>query len=107
MEIYILRHTKVDVAAGICYGQTDVPLAVSFETELDAVRRKLPRLNGFTSYSSPLSRCRKLAERLYSNPVRLDQRLMEMHFGVWEQQCWNNIGDEQFKAWMADFVNQR
>ena len=26
MEIYLIRHTSVDVPAGYAYGQTDVPL---------------------------------------------------------------------------------
>ena len=26
MEIYLVRHTSVDVPAGYAYGQTDVPL---------------------------------------------------------------------------------
>jgi alpha-ribazole phosphatase len=91
----------------VCYGQTDVPLAASFKAEVDVVRGKLPQLNGFTVYSSPLRRCRKLAEFLHSIPARVDQRLLEMHFGTWEQQRWDDIGDEELKAWMADFVNQR
>lgn len=34
MKLYLVRHTRVDVPSGICYGQTDVPLADSFETEM-------------------------------------------------------------------------
>ena len=107
MEVYLVRHTTVDIEPGLCYGQTDVPLAASFETEAAAVKQKLSQFDGAITYSSPLSRCRKLAGFLHSGTVRIDQRLMEMHFGVWEQQRWNDIGDKRLKAWMADFVNQR
>ena len=31
MEIYVVRHTKVAIDKGICYGQTDAPLADSFQ----------------------------------------------------------------------------
>ena len=31
MEIYLVRHTSVDIPAGYAYGQTDVPLRPSFE----------------------------------------------------------------------------
>jgi alpha-ribazole phosphatase len=107
VEVYLVRHTTVDIEPGICYGQTDVPLAASFETEAEAVRKKLAQLDGFIAYSSPLSRCRKLAEFLYSGTIRMDQRLMEMHFGIWEQQRWDDIDDKLLKTWMADFVKQQ
>ena len=34
MEIYLIRHTSVDVPAGYAYGQTDVPLKPTFEEEV-------------------------------------------------------------------------
>lgn len=33
MEVILIRHTSVDVPPGMCYGQTDVPLKPTFETE--------------------------------------------------------------------------
>lgn len=107
MEIYLIRHTMVAIEPGICYGQTDIPVANSFETELKAVQKKLQSFERFSVYSSPLSRCRMLAERLCADHVRMDPRLMEMHFGSWEQQRWDDIEEEQFSAWMVDFVHQR
>ena len=41
MEIYLVRHTSVDVPAGYAYGQTDVPLRPSFEDEAEAVKKTL------------------------------------------------------------------
>ena len=38
MEIYLVRHTSVDIPAGYAYGQTDVPLRPSFEDEAEAVK---------------------------------------------------------------------
>ena len=35
MEIYLIRHTSVDVPAGYAYGQTDVPLKPTFEEEAE------------------------------------------------------------------------
>ena len=43
MEIYLVRHTSVDVPAGYAYGQTDVPLRSSFEDEAEVVKKKLIR----------------------------------------------------------------
>lgn len=107
MEIYLVRHTTVDIEPGLCYGQSDVPLSTSFATEAETVREKLMPLDGFFVYSSPLSRCWKLVEFLHSGAVRIDPRLLEMHFGIWEQRHWDDIGDEHLKIWMADFVNQQ
>ena len=41
MEIYLVRHTSVDIPAGYAYGQTDVPPCPSFEDEAEAVKKKL------------------------------------------------------------------
>jgi alpha-ribazole phosphatase len=91
----------------VCYGQTDLPVADSFIAEAVAVRRKLPAPDGIVVYSSPLQRCRQLAEALDAGPIRQDRRLLEMHFGDWEQQHWAEIADAHLPIWMADFINQR
>lgn len=41
MEIYLVRHTSVNVPAGYAYGQTDVPLRPTFEKEAEAVKKTL------------------------------------------------------------------
>ena len=43
MEIYLIRHTSVDVPAGYAYGQTDVPLKPTFEEEAEEVKKWLER----------------------------------------------------------------
>jgi alpha-ribazole phosphatase len=106
MEIYVVRHTRVNVAPNLCYGQTDVPLADSFAAEAAEVCKKLPPLNGnVIIYSSPLSRCRKLAEQLHQGPIQFDPRLMEFHFGNWELKRWDEIPAIHLKTWAEDFVN--
>jgi alpha-ribazole phosphatase len=105
MEIYIIRHTRVNVAPNICYGQSDVSLADSFAAEAAEVRKKLPPLNGKTIiYSSPLSRCRKLAEELHQGTIQFDPRLMELQFGDWELKRWDEIPAIHLKTWAEDFV---
>lgn len=57
-------------------------------------------------YSSPLIRCRQLAELLHPAP-NYDDRLREMDFGTWEMQTWERIGREALDDWAAtpiDFV---
>ena len=43
MEIYLIRHTSVDVPAGYAYGQTDVPLKPTFEEEAEEVKKGLDK----------------------------------------------------------------
>ena len=84
MDIYLIRHTKTDTKKGLCYGQSDVPLADSFYDEALQLQQKLPELNGDCKvFSSPLSRCLRLANR-FSDTVTTDERLLEMNFGNWE-----------------------
>ena len=65
-RVLLIRHTAVAVATGICYGQTDVPLADTFEQELASLRQRLPDLVAATSqiFSSPAQRCVTLANEL-------------------------------------------
>jgi len=104
MNISLVRHTKVALPPGICYGISDVALADSYEHEIDSVYQKLKHLNNPVVYSSPLLRCRLLAEKL-SAKVIFDDRLKELNFGVWELQPWDQIKGPDADAWMNDFVN--
>jgi alpha-ribazole phosphatase len=52
-------------------------------------------------YSSPLQRCRLLAEALTPAP-HIDARLQEMDFGAWEMQSWSTIDRAALDAWAAD-----
>src|SRR4028118_1276170 len=83
MEIYLIRHTTPLIEKGICYGQSDIPLADSFESEWEIIRQQLPKEMDCI-YTSPLKRCWQLARKLeqhYQVPLFTDKRLMEMHFG--------------------------
>lgn len=99
MRLYLIRHPRPDVAEGICYGQTDLPLA---EPAIEVAARLRPQLPaGLPVYSSPLRRCLELAVELHPRP-RFDERLREMHFGAWEMQAWDDIGRAALDAWAAD-----
>jgi alpha-ribazole phosphatase len=104
MEIYLIRHTTPNISKGICYGQTDLEIDEnSFEKEFQFIVNNLPEdIEKF--YSSPLKRCAKLAEKL-SVDFSIDERLIEMNFGDWENQNWNNIDQDKLQEWMQDFVN--
>ena len=110
LTVYLIRHTEVAVEKGLCYGGSDVALAANYPQQLDRIRTHLPPARPNAVFSSPLSRCRRLAEDLTPNtpplPVAYDERLREYHFGTWEMTPWSDIPREDLDGWMADFVHQ-
>ncbi len=107
MEIYLIRHTTPAVAKGVCYGQTDLDITETFITEANIIKNILPNTI-HQIYSSPLQRCTKLANHLFTNKqIQLHKNLMEINCGLWEMQNWNDIPKEDINPWMEDFVNIR
>lgn len=106
MNIYLIRHTRPAVATGICYGQTDLDVVDSFHQEAAVIKNCLPETIS-NVYSSPLLRCRKLAEHLFDHPVSFHDDLKELHCGDWEMQHWDEIPRTELKPWMDDFVYAR
>lgn len=107
MIITAIRHTSVDVPSGICYGKTDVPLAATFSNELEKIRLNLNGHEFDAVFSSPLSRCTKLAFEIFpESRVKIDDRLRELDFGIWEMTEWDQIfASSEGKEWFGDFVN--
>lgn len=107
MKLYIARHTSVDVPHGTCYGQTDVALRDTFPEEAEAVKRELEGLSFDKVFTSPLSRCTKLAAFCgYENAVR-EKRIMEINFGEWEMKPFESITDPRIREWFNDFIHVR
>ncbi|MEN9686817.1 MAG: alpha-ribazole phosphatase [Bacteroidota bacterium] len=105
MEIYLIRHTTPNVAKGICYGQTDLGVTETFAEEASAISPYLPK-QGVAVYSSPLQRCKKLAEALFPDQtVSLHPELMELNCGQWEMQEWNAIPKPEIEPWLNDFIH--
>ena len=105
MDIYLIRHTKTNTLKGLCYGQSDVALAESFIEEAHQLRQKLPALKSNSLvFSSPLTRCVKLAERLSDN-VTTDARLLELNFGDWESRHFDDIDSDDLQQWTDNFVD--
>ena len=102
MELHLIRHPRPDVAAGTCYGQTDVALAEAADTVAERLRALLPE--AYQLHASPLRRALELAEALGTPTV--DPRLMEVNFGDWEGQTFEAIGDAM-DDWAKDPMNFR
>lgn len=105
MEIYLVRHTKVAISRDYCYGISDVELADSQEEDLKKVKQKLEGIHFQRSYTSPLKRCRLLANELSEDAISEDA-LVEMKFGDWELKKWNELDRKVVDVWMNDFVNE-
>lgn len=109
MHITLVRHTRVDVAPHVLYGHSDVALASSWPEDVDLVLSKLQSIPSRVIYTSPLSRCVRLAEmieRQFSANVINDDRIKELHYGAWEQKHLSSLPQDQLVYWKANFVDQ-
>lgn len=104
MEIYLVRHTTPNIEKGICYGQSDIGITDSFSSEVKNIHQKIPLSKISKVYSSPLQRCRLLAET-FEKEIAIDDRLKELNFGDWELKPWDSIHSRELDPWMNDFVN--
>lgn len=111
MKLWLLRHARVDLAPGLCYGASDVPAQA--EHTLEAAELLAPLLpQGVPLWVSGMGRARQLAEAVRQLRPDLarphtDTRLNEMNFGRWELQRWDAIPRAAFDTWMADFARHR
>lgn len=99
MQLYLIRHPAPQVADGTCYGLTDLALAEDVAAAAARIASQLPP--DLPMFSSPLQRCRQLADALHAAP-RIDARLQEMNFGAWEMRPWAEIQREALDGWAAD-----
>jgi alpha-ribazole phosphatase len=107
MKLHLLRHPQPAVAAGLCYGASDIGVDPgALESVLAALRRAgLP--GSLPVYTSPLRRCAELARRLAPPELHIDARLAEMDFGAWEMRAWSAIARTDVDAWNADLLGYR
>ncbi len=104
IHIDLIRHTTPDVAKGVCYGQSDIGLASTFEEEKAVVLQKTAGRYQKV-FSSTLQRCYRLATALTTEEFATDDRLLELHFGEWELQEWNAIDQQRLGHWMENFTH--
>lgn len=107
MKLFLIRHTKPDIAKDICYGQSDINVLPTFKFELSEVHFLLKNIEYGKVYSSPLKRCVELAQTLVpdDDKLLLDDRLMEFNFGDWEMKTWEEIEKtSEASKWFADYI---
>lgn len=108
MQFYCIRHTQPDIHPGICYGQKDIELKKTYNNDLSKIKKILGPMKDNKDiskiFSSPLSRCSRLAvdlSKALSLACQTDERLKEMNFGLWEGQSYNTLWEEDpcFRKW--------
>jgi alpha-ribazole phosphatase len=107
MRLHLVRHPQPAVAAGICYGATDLPVTEAELARVQALLATAGLPGQLPLYASPLQRCARLAHRLRPQGVRIDARLAEMDFGRWEMRPWSGIARAEVDAWAADLLHCR
>ena len=105
MEIYLIRHTSVDVPAGYAYGQTDVPLKPTFEEEAEEVKKGLSDHTFDKVWTSPLTRCVRLANYCGFPEAEREDRIKEVNFGEWEMKKRDDLTDPRLELWYKDWIH--
>ncbi len=110
MNLFLIRHTEVEGAAGRCIGQCDVRLSEKGKREISLLVERLKPMMPNRLMTSDLSRCVMLAEELgeaLSIKVEITRSWREVSFGAWENQTWDALrtqDPERFEAWVKNFV---
>ncbi|MDR2451907.1 MAG: histidine phosphatase family protein [Candidatus Accumulibacter sp.] len=107
-RILLIRHTRLAVAPGVCYGRADIPLAPTFAAEAVEVLARMPWTPA-EIWTSPAVRCMRLADAfgIPAKRVRVDSRLLELDFGEWENRAWESFRSPQSEAWARDPLKVR
>jgi probable phosphoglycerate mutase len=101
-KIYFIRHGETDWnLEGRLQGQKDIPLNDVGRVQAEEAARKLqalvPRFEDLAYVASPMTRTRETMEivratlGLHPEVYRLDDRLVELTFGVWEGMTWKEV----------------
>jgi probable phosphoglycerate mutase len=101
-KIYFIRHGETDWnLEGRLQGQKDIPLNDVGRVQAEEAGRKLqvlvPHYEDLAYVASPMTRTRETMEilrgtlGLHAEVYRLDERLVELTFGVWEGMTWKEV----------------
>ncbi len=107
-EILLIRHTTPEIQQGICYGQLNLDVADTFQDESGLIQNSINGYRPQAVFSSPLKRCSILASSLFpKHNIEMDDRLMEINFGDWEGEPWDNFERAIMDRWAKDFIDLR
>jgi alpha-ribazole phosphatase len=81
-------------------------LKATFEEEAAASKAALEACGPIDyAYTSPLSRCTRLAAYCGYADAERDRRILEIDFGEWEMKRFDDISDPHIQQWYADHIN--
>jgi len=111
-SVLLARHPPVEGASGLCYGRSDLALAVGWHDHVASWAALLEGREQGTLYASPSTRCSTAAQTLAALllaplPLVIDERLREMDFGFWEGRRWADIDRGEIDDWAADPLGYR
>ena len=102
MKIFLLRHTSLNVANDVFYGQTDLDVSNTFLKEVKQIKKKISLekidFRKINVFSSPLKRCIKLTKQITSD-FTIDDRIKEMNLGDWEMKKMGDIPKNMLEEW--------
>lgn len=110
--LYLVRHGETELGSGIVAGSTDVALSAEGAQSIRTLRELWLDGSPDILMSSPLTRTRETAGLLgakWGLELRTDPRLVEMDFGEWEGQAWDDVCEhdaDRFRQWSADWVRE-
>lgn len=108
MAIYLVRHTPPDIKPGIMYGASNVPVhGAEFNRQMPRIDALLPP--EMLVFTSPLSRCRRLADFLSmkgsGRTVIVDPRFIERDLGRWTGKMWEDIPREEAREFDGNYLD--
>ena len=105
--IYIIRHGETDAnAKGLIQGRSNFALNANGIRLAEITGKAMKGIHFEKAYSSPLDRAHQTAELVLKEsgneevPILIDERIIEVNFGNWEQKSFRNIaeGNEEMSA---------
>lgn len=107
--LWLWRHPRAQGAEGRCIGRTDLPVDRRRAKRLAHRIRRSARAAGLPRevFTSPLARGRAVGHVLrgFGFVHRIDPRLAEHDFGVWDGRAWSTLSAADFAGWDADFLH--
>ena len=107
MEVYLVRHGETSWnREGRYYGDTDISLSERGLLQAENLGRYFRKIEFDKVIASPLKRAVDTAKKLTEKEVRIDERLREQSFGLFEGKTYQELTQEypaELAAWNQEF----
>jgi len=112
LELWLIRHGETAWnAEGRIQGSVDLPLSPGGVRQAERLAARLANTHFDAAFASDLARARQTGEiALPGTDLRLDRRLRELDYGVFEGKTWSELGPDEAamaRHWHADRVGRR